>query len=154
MTTASRTNFWASQRRGFSGSKSKDLWCLGDFFQLVHLASTKMFHSLVVFHQPTHLNKYGLVKMGSSSPKFGVKIPKNIWVATTWDFRYLELRVSWTLNPSKVQNPKQKALRHLRKIRYLKWRVSKSPYIRLFFGAGKKSLWKFLHLVWTEGNAS
>ena len=47
------------------------------------LWSSRWFQYWLVVGSPTHLKKYAQVKMGSSSPSFGVNI-KNLWVATTW----------------------------------------------------------------------
>ena len=44
--------------------------------------------------EPTHL-KNMIVKMGSSSPRFGVNI-KNIWVATTYSWAFESQTLTWT----------------------------------------------------------
>ena len=54
----------------------------GDYF-INHETRIPINQQVILVGGWTTQLKNMLVKMGSSSPIFGVKIPKNIWVATT-----------------------------------------------------------------------
>ena len=76
--------------------------------------------------------------MGSSSPKFGVKIPKNIWVATnqSWPFAQdgmLLKGTDWQRIRTQEKNPRSKTSRKACRFEAsLHWRSWTHPAVKIY----------------------